>query len=46
MLLSSDHTGDSNNAKSIVLVMENGEIIDESRLPLAGRRQKCRFSGA
>jgi imidazolonepropionase-like amidohydrolase len=45
VLLSKDPTADIDNAKSIVFVMKNGEIIDESRLPLAGGQQKRRFSG-
>jgi hypothetical protein len=28
-----------------VFVMKNGQIIDESQLPLAGGRQKRRFTG-
>jgi hypothetical protein len=46
VLLSKDPTADINNAKAIVFVMKNGQIIDESQLPLAGGRQKRRFSGA
>lgn len=45
VMLSSDPTVDINNAKSIVFVMKNGQMIDESQLPLAGGRQKRRFSG-
>jgi imidazolonepropionase-like amidohydrolase len=45
VLLSKDPTADINNAKSIVFVMKNGQIIDESQLPLAGGKQKRRFSG-
>src|ERR1700761_8359957 len=45
VLLSKDPTVDINNAKSIVFVMKNGQMIDESRLPLAGGQQKRRFSG-
>lgn len=44
VLLSRDPTADINNAKSIVFVMKNGQIIDESQLPLAGGKQKRRFS--
>lgn len=44
VLLSRDPAVDINNAKSIVFVMKNGQIVDESRLPLAGGRQKRRFS--
>jgi imidazolonepropionase-like amidohydrolase len=46
VLLSRDPTVDIDNAKSIVFVMKNGQIIDESRLPLAGGKQKRRFDGA
>jgi imidazolonepropionase-like amidohydrolase len=46
VLLSKDPAVDINNAKSIVFVMKNGQIIDESRLPLAGGKQKRRFDGA
>jgi imidazolonepropionase-like amidohydrolase len=37
---------DINNTKSIVFVMKNGQIIDESQLPLAGGKQKRRFSAS
>jgi hypothetical protein len=37
---------DINNAKSIVLVMKNGQLIDESQLPLAGGKQRRRFTGS
>jgi imidazolonepropionase-like amidohydrolase len=43
VLLSKNPTADINNAKSIVFVMKNGQIIDESLLPLAGGPQKRRF---
>ncbi len=46
VLLSKDPTADINNAKSIVFVMKNGQLIDESQLPLAGGRQKRRFTGS
>jgi imidazolonepropionase-like amidohydrolase len=46
LLLSKDPTLDINNAKAIVFVMKNGQLIDESRLPLAGGPQRRRFSGA
>jgi imidazolonepropionase-like amidohydrolase len=46
VLLSKDPTVDINNTKSIVFVMKNGQIIDESQLPLAGGKQKRRFSGS
>jgi imidazolonepropionase-like amidohydrolase len=45
VLLSKDPTLDINNAKSIVFVMKNGQLIDESQLPLAGGRQKRRLTG-
>jgi imidazolonepropionase-like amidohydrolase len=45
VLLDRDPTANINNAKSIVLVMKNGQIIDESQLPLAGGTQKRRFAG-
>ena len=45
VLLSKDPTTDINNAKSIVLVMKNGRLVDESQLPLAGGKQKRRFTG-
>lgn len=44
VLLSKDPTVNIDNAKSIVFVMKGGRIIDESALPLAGGRQKRRFS--
>src|SRR5882757_5555759 len=46
VLLSKDPTVDINNAKSIVFVMKNGQMIDESRLPLAGGKQQRRLSGS
>ena len=46
VLLSKDPAADINNAKSIVFVMKNGQLIDESRLPLAGGKQKRRFTGS
>ena len=45
VLLSKDPAADINNAKSIILVMKNGQVIDESQLPLAGGKQKRRFAG-
>jgi imidazolonepropionase-like amidohydrolase len=45
VLLGKDPTIDINNAKSIVFVMKGGKLIDESQLPLAGGKQKRRFSG-
>lgn len=44
VLLAKDPTVDIDNAKSIVFVMKNGRLIDESQLPLAGGRQKRRFT--
>jgi imidazolonepropionase-like amidohydrolase len=44
VLLSKDPTVDIKNAKSIVFVMKNGELIDESKLPLAGGAQPRRFT--
>jgi imidazolonepropionase-like amidohydrolase len=44
VLLNQDPAADINNVKSIAFVMKNGQIIDESRLPLAGGRQKRRFT--
>jgi imidazolonepropionase-like amidohydrolase len=44
VLLSKDPTADINNAKSIVFVMKNGRLVDESQLPLAGGNQKRRFT--
>ncbi len=37
VLLSADPTQDINNAKKIVWVMKGGEIVDDAKLPLAGR---------
>jgi imidazolonepropionase-like amidohydrolase len=45
VLLSKDPTLDINNAKSILFVVKNGQMIDERQLPLAGGRQKRRFTG-
>jgi imidazolonepropionase-like amidohydrolase len=45
VLLGKDPVADINNTKSIVFVMKNGQIIDESQLPMAGGRQKRRFAG-
>jgi imidazolonepropionase-like amidohydrolase len=44
VLLSKDPTVDIENTKSIVFVMKNGQIIDESQLPLAGGHQARRFT--
>jgi imidazolonepropionase-like amidohydrolase len=45
VLLGKDPTMDINNAKSIVFVMKNGLIIDESQLPLAGGKRQRRYTG-
>lgn len=45
VLLSKDPSVDIHNTKSIVFVMKDGQIIDESQLPLAGGKQARRFSG-
>jgi imidazolonepropionase-like amidohydrolase len=43
VLLAKDPSTDINNAKSIVLVMKNGQVIDESQLPLAGGKRARRL---
>ncbi|HWA91713.1 MAG TPA: amidohydrolase family protein [Rhizomicrobium sp.] len=43
VLLSADPTADIGNAKSILMVMKAGEIVDESKLPLAGGPQPRRL---
>jgi imidazolonepropionase-like amidohydrolase len=43
VLLSADPTMDINNCKAIVFVMKAGQIIDESKLSLAGGPQPRRF---
>jgi imidazolonepropionase-like amidohydrolase len=45
VLLSKDPAADIDNTKSIVFVMKNGQLIDESQLPLAGGKQRRRFAG-
>lgn len=45
VLLAKDPTADIRNTKSILFVMKDGQLIDESKLPLAGGAQKRRFSG-
>src|SRR5450755_745307 len=45
VLLSKDPTTDINHAKSIAFVMKNGQLVDESQLPLAGGKQRRRFTG-
>ena len=44
LLLNADPTADINNVKNIALVMKAGQIVDESKLPLAGGPQKRRFT--
>jgi hypothetical protein len=43
VLLNADPGLSIDNAKAIAFVMKNGEIIDESKLPLAGGRQRPRY---
>ncbi len=43
VLLAADPLADINNAKSILMVMKDGAIIDESKLDLAGGMQKRRM---
>jgi imidazolonepropionase-like amidohydrolase len=42
VLLNADPTVDINNAKNIVLVMKNGALIDEDKLPLPGGKRPLR----
>jgi imidazolonepropionase-like amidohydrolase len=44
VLLNSDPTADIDNTADIALVMKGGEIVDESKLPLAGGKQPRRFT--
>jgi len=44
LLLNADPTKDIENVKRIALVMKGGQIVDESKLPLAGGPQKRRFT--
>jgi imidazolonepropionase-like amidohydrolase len=46
VLLNADPGASIDNAKQIAFVMKNGEIIDESKLPLAGGKQRPRFTAA
>jgi imidazolonepropionase-like amidohydrolase len=46
VLLNADPLADIDNTKAIALVMKSGQIIDESRLPMAGGPQKRRFNGS
>ena len=43
VLLNADPGASIENAKAIAFVMKNGEIVDESELPLAGGKQRARF---
>ncbi len=43
VLLSADPTADIGNCKAIVMVMKAGDIVDESKLPLAGGPQPRRM---
>ena len=44
LLLNADPTADINNFKKIAWVMKGGQIVDESKLPLAGGKQPRRFT--
>ena len=44
VLLNADPIANIDNTKAIALVMKAGDIIDESRLPLAGGPQKRRYN--
>ncbi|HLZ73781.1 amidohydrolase family protein [Phenylobacterium sp.] len=44
LLLNADPTASIENVKNIAFVMKAGQIIDESKLPLAGGPQKRRFT--
>jgi hypothetical protein len=46
VLLNADPGASIDNVKAIAFVMKNGEIIDESKLPLAGGKQRTRFTAA
>jgi imidazolonepropionase-like amidohydrolase len=46
LMLNADPLASISNVKNIRFVMKAGEIIDESRLPLAGGPQKRRFTAA
>ena len=45
VLLNADPVANIANTKNIALVMKAGAIVDESKLPLAGGRQKKRYAG-
>jgi imidazolonepropionase-like amidohydrolase len=44
VLLDADPGASIDNVKAIAFVMKNGEIVDESKLPLAGGKQRARFT--
>jgi imidazolonepropionase-like amidohydrolase len=44
LLLNADPSVDIDNVKKIAFVMKGGQIIDESKLPMAGGPQKRRFT--
>ena len=44
LLLNADPTASIDNVKNIAFVMKGGQIVDESKLPLAGGPQKRRFT--
>ena len=44
VVLDADPGASIDNAKAIAFVMKNGEIVDESKLPLAGGKQRARFT--
>jgi imidazolonepropionase-like amidohydrolase len=44
LLLNADPTADIENVKKIAFVMKGGQIVDESKLPMAGGPQKRRFT--
>src|ERR1700761_2964175 len=44
LLLDADPTADIENVKKIAWVMKGGQIVDESKLPLAGGPQKRRWN--
>ena len=46
VLLNADPGASVDNLKAIAFVMKNGEIVDESKLPLAGGKQRVRFTAA
>jgi imidazolonepropionase-like amidohydrolase len=44
VLLDADPGAGIDNVKAIAFVMKNGVIVDESKLPLAGGKQRARFA--